>query len=469
MAKDQPVQQQQSTGVRGVLSVIGLGKLGLPMTAVLASRGFQVIGLDVSDRLVQLVRDGRPPVVEPQLDDLLRAHRDNISVTMDYDAAIAESDVTFVVVPTPSGRDGTFSMRYVQAACEQIGDALRSKPGFHVVVITSTVLPQDTETVILPTLEQRSGKTCGRDFGLCYSPEFIALGSVVHDMLHPDFILIGESDDRAGRILEDVYRRTVGDHVPVVRMTFVNAELAKIAVNTFVTTKLSYANMLAEVCEQIPGCDVDVVTSAIGLDSRIGGKYLKGRTGYGGPCFPRDNIAFAAMARQRGVTASLAEATHALNERQVVRLFDRLRPLLPAGGRAGVLGLAYKPNTSVVEESQGIKLARVMTQEGVPVVVYDPLALENAKAVLGDAVEYAASMEECVEKSNVVVLATPCEEFRQLGPTHFAHNPRRIVFDCWRLLDPEAIRAVADYVTVGSTRGGNPDAPPRVRGDTSIP
>jgi UDPglucose 6-dehydrogenase len=452
MTSDQTAVQLRQ-GSRPILSIIGLGKLGSPMLAVFASRGFRVIGLDVNPELVELVRAGRAPVVEPQLEELLSAHRSNISTTEDYDDAVRGSDVTFVVVPTPSSPDGTFSLRHVQAACERIGDALRRKSGCHVVVITSTVLPQDTGTGIMPILEQRSGKVCGRDFGLCYSPEFIALGSVVRDMLNPDFILIGESDARAGRILEDVYRRTVGDRVPVAHMSFENAELAKIAVNTFVTTKISYANMLAEVCEKIPGCDVDVVTSAVGLDSRIGPKYLKGRMGYGGPCFPRDNVAFSAMARRRGATAGLAEATHAHNERQVTRLLDRVRPVLPPGGRVGVLGLAYKPNTTVVEESQGMKLAQALVREGVPVVVYDPLAMTNAKAVLGDAVEYAPSLAACVERSRVLAIATPCEEFRTLTAASLAHNPRRVVVDCWRVLDADTVRSVADYITVGKGTG----------------
>jgi UDPglucose 6-dehydrogenase len=227
------------------------------------------------------------------------------------------------------------------------------------------------------------------------------------------------------------------------------SELAKLAVNSFVTTKISYANMLAEVCEHIPGCDVDVVTRAIGLDSRIGAKYLNGRVGYGGPCFPRDNLAFSAMAHRRGVTATLAEATDSLNRRQVNRLRDRILPLVPSGGRVGVLGLSYKPQTSVVEESQGLEIARVLVGAGIPVIVYDPVAIREASAVLGDTVAYATSMEECLQKSNVIVIATPWDEFGRLQPAQLAHNPRRVVFDCWRLLDAAAVLDFADYVTVG--------------------
>jgi UDPglucose 6-dehydrogenase len=431
------------------LSVIGLGKLGAPMLACLASRGFTVIGLDINQRSLDLLREGRAPMTEPDLEDLLRAHRDWIQLTSDYEVAVMGSDISFIVVPTPSEADGTFSLRHVQAACERIGDVLASKKDFHIVVITSTVLSQDMETVVLPTLERCSRKVCGTDFGLCYNPEFIALGSAVRDMLHPDFILIGESDPRSGTLLENVHRRMVGDHVPILRTTFVNAELAKIAVNTFVTTKISYANMLAEICEHIPGCDVDVVTSAIGLDSRIGPKYLKGRLGYGGPCFPRDNIAFSALARKHGVSATLAEATDTVNRRQITRLVDRVQELVPLGGQVGILGLAYKQDTDVVDESQGVQLAQALAATGVSVIVYDPLAMAAARGILGETVGYAPTADECVRQSHVVVIATPCEEFKQLQTASFAHSPRRVIVDCWRILDARRVDQVADYMTVG--------------------
>src|SRR5579872_1702809 len=235
-------------------------------------------------------------------------------------------------------------------------------------------MPGSTGGTLLPALEAHSGKKCGLDFGLCYNPEFIALGSVIRDMLHPDMILIGESDPRSGALLEELYNGVCESNPRIQRMNYVNAELTKLSVNTYVTTKISYANMLAEICETLPGADVDVVTTAIGCDSRIGQKYLKGGLGYGGPCFPRDNVAFSALARANGAPALLAEATDALNKRQVPRLAALVMAHLPEGGTAGVLGLSYKPNTEVVEESQGLALAKYLAEHDVAVAVYDPAA-----------------------------------------------------------------------------------------------
>lgn len=433
------------------VSVIGLGKLGAPMVACFAAKGHRVIGLDICSRNVELISQGRAPVTEPQLDELLQAHRDRISATSDYQEAVLNSEITFIVVPTPSNEQGEFSTEYVQAAAGKIGESLRQKTGWHLVVLTSTVLPGVTERDILPVLEAQSGKKCGVDFGLCYSPEFIALGSVIRNAFNPDFTLIGESDSQSGEVLEAFYKGIVDNNAPVARMNIVNAELAKISVNTFVTTKISYANMLAEVCERIPGCNVDVVTSAIGLDTRIGYKYIKGAVGYGGPCFPRDNIAFAQMARSVGVEPTLAEATDVVNRRQVSRLVDKVSSALPEGGKVGILGLSYKPETNVIEESQGVELARELLNRGKQAVLYDPLAMDNARQVLGDKPAYASTLQECVRQADMIVIMTPWPEFKEIQAADLVRNPKRVVIlDCWRIFDGTRVAEMVDYITLGA-------------------
>src|ERR1035438_3914557 len=372
------------------LSVIGLGKLGAPMAAVMAHKGHTVVGVDVNPALVSALNEGRAPVVEPGLGEMIQANRERLSATASYRDAVLATDATFIIVPTPSGKDGRFSMHIVLDAARKIGKALREKD-WHLVVLSSTVMPGSTAAGLVPALEAHSGKTCGLDFGVCYNPEFIALGSVIRDMLYPDMILIGESDERSGKMLEDLYTHVCESNPRINRMNYVNAELTKLSVNTFVTTKISYANMLAEVCETLPGADVDTVTSAIGCDTRIGQKYLKGALGYGGPCFPRDNKAFSALARANGAPALLAEATDAMNRRQVPRLAELILSRLPENGTAGILGLSYKPDTGVIEESQGVALAKYLLQSGAKVVVYDPEAMDNAKAHLAGRVTFARS------------------------------------------------------------------------------
>lgn len=439
----------------GRLSVVGLGKLGAVMAAVMADKGFSVVGVDLNPATVEAVNKGLAPVQEPQLDDYIRRNRDRLTATTDIEAAVRDTSATFIIVPTPSGPGGTFLVDYVLDACRGIARALREKAAYHLVVVSSTVMPGQTGGAVQPLLEELSGKRCGVDFGLCYNPEFIALGSVVRDMLRPDMLLIGESDPRAGALLESIYRRVCETNPPAARMNFVNAELSKLSVNTYVTTKISYANMLAAVCEQLPGADVDVVTSALGLDSRIGVKYLKGALSYGGPCFPRDNIAFSALARQVGAEATLAEATHATNQRQTERLGELVGDLLEGvdagAGTVAILGLSYKPGTGVVEEAAGIALARYLTARSVGVTVYDPQAIPNARAVLGDSVVYADSVAGAIAEAAVVLVLTAWEEFRALRPEDFKRaNGRVILVDCWRLFKDKGFEDVCTYLTLGA-------------------
>jgi UDPglucose 6-dehydrogenase len=430
-------------------AVIGLGKLGSPMAAAISAHGVAVIGADLDASKVEAINRGEPPVNETNLADYIRRGRAQLRATADIEAAVSEAEITFVIVPTPSEPHGGFSLRNVVSACEAIGRGLKKKKGFPVVVITSTVMPGSTGGPIRECLEKHSGKKTGKEFGLCYSPEFIALGSVIHDFLNPDFILVGESDPRSGEILDAFYQAVCDNHPHIARMNYVNAELSKLAVNTYVTTKIAYANMLAHICERLPGADVDVVTEAIGHDTRIGVKYLKGAVGYGGPCFPRDNLAMGRLARDLGAQAALAETTDHENRAEARRLADLVKKHTRPGSKVGILGLSYKPDTEVIEESQGILLARMLMDEELELLVYDPMALNAARMVLGDGPTYAASAEDLVRQSDIVVITTPWKEFARIPERAFSgHRTRLVLIDAWRIA-PALWRSKTQYIPVG--------------------
>ncbi|MGC1188521.1 MAG: nucleotide sugar dehydrogenase [Candidatus Acidiferrales bacterium] len=440
------------------ISVVGLGKLGSPMAAALAAKGMTVVGVDADSAKVEAIQQGRPPVFEPDLAESIRLAGNRLTATSDLAQAVASTDITFIVVATPSEPSGGFSLRYVLPVCEAIGAALARKRSRHVVVITSTVMPGMTGGPIRETLERASGMRVGHDFGLCYGPEFIALGSVIRDFLNPDFLLIGESDPATGERLEALYHAVCENRPAVVRMNFVNAEIAKLSVNTFVTTKITFANMLARICERLPEADVDVVTRALGLDSRIGGKYLKGAVSYGGPCFPRDNLALAALAIEIGAPADLAQATHRFNRAQISWLADRVAEYLGAGETAGVLGLTYKPNTDVVEEAVGLLLAKELLSRGISLVAYDPQGARNSVAALGSAARLVATAEECITKSSVVVVATPWPEFARIPAEQWGRpGAPRTVIDCWRAFGFLGQRPGISYLALGR---GDLDAAP---------
>src|SRR6188472_1507167 len=420
------------------ISVVGLGKLGAPLAAVLASKGFDVVGVDLSQTAVEALNARKAPVEEPRLQELIDSHGARLKATTNVDEAVTATDVTFVIVPTPSDATGRFSNAAVLSAMKSIGLALRRKDTYHLVVITSTVMPGSTDGEIRQALEQHSGRRVGSHLGLCYNPEFIALGSVVRDMLRPDMILIGESDQAAGDLLESIYAKSCDNTPAIRRMNFVNAELTKISVNTYVTTKISYANMLADICDRLPGADVDVVTRALGADTRIGGKYLKGAMGYGGPCFPRDNVAFAALARKLGARADVAEATDRINNYQVDRLTGLVSKFARAGTRIALLGLSYKPQTPVVEESHSVKLANRLADAGYIVTVHDPLAQDAALAVLGDKVVGASSLESAVRDADLLIVGTGWPEYKEIDPAWAKRDGQRMtVLDLWRTLPAE--------------------------------
>jgi UDPglucose 6-dehydrogenase len=433
------------------ISVVGLGKLGAPMAVCFAAKGFDVVAVDVDARKVDAINRGESPIFEPRVEEMMASVRGRLRATQDIETAVLATTVTFVVVATPSEPDGGFSLRYVLPVCEKIGSVLSNKDSFHIVVLTSTVMPGSTGGEVRSILEESSGMRAGRGFGLCYNPEFIALGSVIRDFLNPDFLLIGESDERSGNILEAIYRRVCDNKPPASRLNFVDAEIAKLAVNTFVTTKISFANMLARICERVPGSSVDAVTGALGMDSRIGPRYLKGAISYGGPCFPRDNIALASLAKRVEAPADIAEATDSFNKRQLRWLADLVQKCLSDGGTAGILGLTYKPHTDVVEHAPGWLLAQELTSRGVSVVAFDPAAVNSSNGFLPKRVEFARTAMECIAKGDVVVTATPWPEFATIESAKWARYPlARTVIDCWRELDfLDGVEGV-DYVRLGT-------------------
>lgn len=447
-----------------MITMIGLGRLGTPLAACLAARGYEVVGYDPVPEKVEAVNARRPLAHEPGLEAQYAAAGDRIRATTDLAEAVRASDTTVLAVPTPSGPDGSFSLTHLLPTVREVGAALEGKEGYHVVVVISTVMPGSTDRRIRPALEQSSGRRVGKDLGLAYSAVFVTMGHVVGDFLEPDLALVGESDSRAGAAVEAVYRTVCRNDPPVVHMSPFNAELAKLAVNVFVATKISFANVLARICEQMPGGNVDVVTGAMQLDHRVGKGALCGAIAYGGPFFSRDNQAFATLMRRLEVAPELLEALGRFNRSQVPWLADLIHERVGDGKRVGVLGLAYKPDTDVVDESPSLYLCRRLDERGVAVVAHDPAAMATAKPHLPPAVELARTAQACVEACDLAVLVTPWAVYRSLPPAVWARPGRpRTVVDCWRLVPSLAGIDGVDYVSLG-TGPGTP-----VSGQTSHP
>jgi len=436
------------------LSVFGLGKLGCTMLACFASKGWQVIGMDVNELSVDTINKGESPIYEPGVKELIGKYKDNISATSDTEYAVRNSDVSFVIVPTPSTLDGTFSTDFVETVAAEIGSILHSKDSYHTVVITSTVLPGDMK-LIQELLERTSGKKCSEDFGLCYNPDFIALGSVVRDFLNPEMILIGESDKKTGDTLENIHRNLIYNNPNIHRMNFYNAELTKIALNSYCTLKITFANTLAEICENMPGGNVDQITDALGDDPRIGRKYLKGGLSYGGPCFPRDNRAFAKAAEKFGCNTPLSVRTDQINDyHRNERIPNKLIALMKEHktNKLSILGLSYKTDTQLVEESAAISIINALIKEDVQLSIYDPAGMEEAKKEITDfdKIHFADSANKCLSGAKICFIATPWQEFKTLSKQDFLQtmtdNP--VIFDGWNIYSFENDTEI-NYIRIG--------------------
>lgn len=395
------------------IAVVGLGKLGLPMAALFASKGHKVTGIDLETSVVRAVNDRTDPYDETGLDELLKnLSLPSLQATSDF-APAGEADVIFIVVPTPSDANGRFRNDYVLDAINRMGPYLIHT--WQTVVVSSTVMPGSMDNFIMPALEAATLKKVGQGVGLAYNPQFIALGSVLANMANPDFVLIGARESRSAGDVADALEPVVGGNTGGHATTFINAELAKLALNAYVTMKISFANTLAQICESVPGADAVAVTDIIGTDSRIGNKYLMPGGPASGPCFPRDCLAFSTL--DEDIPSSLALATQEVNDSQVWRI----QALFSGYGSVAILGVAYKPGTPVIEWSLGHAVGEALAASGVDVSWHDPMARvarfgKNRPA------------QEAVARSEAVLLALPDPSYPLLD------YGDRFVVDVWRQL-----------------------------------
>lgn len=432
------------------ISFIGLGKLGLCSAACFAAKGHQVIGVDCNAVILDALRAGQCPINENGLESLLEKAKRNLTYTADAASAVANSDITLIIVPTPSQKDGSFSNAYINTALQQIAPAIAAKHGFHIVDVVSTVMPGSCGNEFIPLLEQLTGKICGKDFGFVYNPEFIALGSVIRDFLNPDMILIGASDERSSETVRDAYATVVASSPQYSLMSLIDAEITKLSLNCFVTMKISFANELAALCEKIPGASVDAVSNAIGADSRVGRKYLKGGLGFGGPCFPRDNMAFQAVGRSLGYELHIAPQVVAVNRAVPERMFSYIQAHTPPAAAVALFGVSYKRGTYIVEESQAILLAKRLLNAGNTVRLFDLCDLSAARVALQDAAVYCDSPYTAAQGANCIALLADDPEFTEYDWERLGQivAPGALLLDAWRILAGRNIHNL-EYLPLG--------------------
>jgi UDPglucose 6-dehydrogenase len=431
------------------VSVVGLGNLGQTLAMCLASRGFDVYGIDIIPDVIDRLGAGAT-IVEPGVQELLEANRDRLHFGLDAAAAIDKSDVTFVLVATPSESSGRFSMPYLEQSLTTLGELLGSSAKKdHLFIIGSTVSPGSASHLV-EVLETASARRLNDGFTLCYCPELVALGNAVHGFLNPDVVIVGESSADAGAHADRIYDRLCLNQPEHLHMTLAEAEIAKLALNCYLTLKISFGNSLSRLCEATPGVDVDVVSGALERDRRIGRGYLSGGLPFGGPCFPRDTAAFLEFAQRADVPAKLIEAVEQVNSSQLQHVLQVIRSEMSAVGtdRVSILGIAFKEASSVLTGSAGAALTDALLEQGAAVTIFDPLANDAARGRFGDRVQYAETTAQAVAASPVSVVTTRAAEFKSIDGAMFAHAPSAVI-DCWRILDDRRLGQSCRYRALG--------------------
>jgi UDPglucose 6-dehydrogenase len=438
------------------ISVIGVGYVGLCTAVGLASKGYSVIACDIDSEKITKINKGIPPFYEPGLEEKLTEgiKQGNLKgVVNDTDKAVGETDFTYVAVGTPSKDDGSIDLKYIESAATNIGKALKTKKGYHVTIIKSTVVPGTTLNTILPRLEKESGKKCGENFGLCMNPEFLRQGSAFSDTINADRVVVGSFDQKSGDKLEALYRDFYSGHIPpIIRSGLSTAELIKYASNAMLATKISFINSVANICEKIPGADVKDVALAMGLDKRIGPLFLDAGLGYGGSCFPKDVKALVACAKSLGYTPELLDSVEHVNKVQPLKAIDYLQQQLGIlkGKRIALLGLAFKPNTDDMREARVIPIVHKLLAEGATVTAYDPIATTTAQAVFKDTITYATSAKDCLKGADAAIVITEWPEFKHITPQEFKKLLKQPnLIDGRRIYDPQKYKAQLNYIAIG--------------------
>ena len=437
------------------ISVIGAGYVGLVSAVCFADRGYEVTLSTEDPEKAKQINRAIPPFHETGLDQTLKRALDSgrMRATVGREEAVLNSDVTFIAVGTPSRTDGSIDLAFIKDSSARVGEALQRKVSYHLVAVRSTVVPGTTENIVKPMIEKHSGRAAGEDFGLVMQPEFLRQGSAIYDTINPDRIIIGEFDSRSGDSLLNLYQQFYSEKLPpTLRMNLASAEIVKYASNAFLATKVSFINEVANICEKVAGVDVVKVAEGMGLDERIGKRFLHAGAGFGGSCFPKDLKAIVAFAGEHSYKTNILKSVLKVNRNQAIHVVELVRKRLGTlrGRRIALLGLSFKPGTDDLREAPSLRIIKQLLTKGARIVAYDPVAIENAKKILGKRIGYADTVESCLEGVDAAIIVTEWDEFRKLTSTDFKRWMQRpILIDARRIYDPATFRSEMTYVAVG--------------------
>jgi len=450
------------------ISVVGTGYVGLVSGVCLAEKGHGVVCVDIDAEKVERINAGDSPIHEEGLDELLRRNvGKGLTATTDLEGAVARTSLTIIAVGTPF--DGSaIDVSFIKSASEAIGKALRAKTEFHTVVVKSTVVPGTSDEVVLPILEEASGKVAGHDFGVSMNPEFLREGAAIGDFMDPDRIVYGGTDDRTLEVLDELY--DVFPETEKVRTTNKTAEMIKYTANSLLATMISFSNEMGNLCARLGEIDIVDVMRGVHLDRRVSpiigngdrvvpgiATYLEAGCGFGGSCFPKDVKALIAHGESAGEDMNILKSVVGINKSQPLVLIDLLQKHFDSlqGRKVTVLGLAFKPGTDDMRESPSIPIINALHDAGAAITAYDPIAAEEAqKLFVNIPMHYADNVEESVKGADAVVLVTRWAEFDDLPDIINAMDVAPLLIDGRRMIAKDA---VPRYEGIGLSTTASPE------------
>lgn len=420
------------------IAVIGTGYVGLVAGTCLASLGNTVWNADVDESKIAKLKRGEMPIYEPGIHDILKLNvKEGRQIfTTDIAEAVQKSQVIFIAVGTPQSTDGQADLKYVLQVAKDIG---RYMDGYKVIVDKSTV-PVGTADLVKEAI--RDAQKEPHEFDLVSNPEFLREGQALHDFLQPDRIVIGAESDKARKIMKDIYKGIARTGKPILFTDIKSAELIKYASNAMLANRISFMNMLAPLCEKI-GADVKLVAKGIGLDSRIGPRFLQAGIGYGGSCFPKDVQAMAHTLKEHGCDASILDAVDRINDQARKALLEKIKNHYPSlkGLKFGAWGLAFKPNTDDMREAPSITIIKALQEEGATFIAFDPVAEETSKQDIPD-LTYVKTPYDVAKDVDGIILFTEWDQFRQLDMIRIKDAMKQpVFFDGRNIFEPEDMKA----------------------------
>jgi UDPglucose 6-dehydrogenase len=424
------------------IAVVGTGYVGLVTGTCFAETGNDVTCVDIDKTKVDKLSSGQITIYEPGLEKLFlrNVKEERLRFTTNLYDGIKDAEIIFLALPTPPGEDGSADLKYILGVAKDLGELMTD---YKVIVDKSTV-PVGTAEKVYSAIS----KTYVGDFDVVSNPEFLREGVAVEDFMKPDRVVIGASSERARKVMGELYGPFVRSGNPVIFMDVRSAELTKYAANSFLATKISFMNEVAQLCERL-GADVDMVRRGIGSDERIGKRFLFPGIGYGGSCFPKDVQALVKSSNEVGYDFQILNAVMDVNERQKLHLLPKIKKFFKndlKGKRFALWGLAFKPNTDDIREAPALYIIDELLKEGARICAYDPEAVNNVKALIGDKIEYAENQYDCLEHADALIIATEWNEFRTPNFLKIVTALRnKVIFDGRNLFESDAIKELGFY------------------------